>query len=145
MSRRNSFQFEDNSGRINKALRQIGVTGMTKAASMVEDTIKPLVPVDTGALRDHITHTVTANGSEVIGKVGTPHKYGPFVEFGTGEFAENGAGRKGGWTYQAPDGSWVHTYGSPAQPFLRPGFRAAKSKIEKTIGDEYAISFKGGG
>lgn len=144
MSKRGSFEFQDNSKEVKRQIRNTGVAAMTKAAGIVENNIKPLVPVDTGGTRDHISHVVTDKGSEVLARIGSPHKHAIYLEFGTGEFAENGAGRKGGWVYKGPDGKFYFTRGMRPRPFIRPGFRMSKSAIQKTVGDEYGVTFRGG-
>lgn len=79
---------------INKALN--------KSCILVENEAKVKVPVDTGQLRNSITHRVENNQ----GIVGTNTAYAPYVEFGTGLFAANGDGRKDvPWRYQSADGS----------------------------------------
>jgi hypothetical protein len=62
--------------------------------------------------------------------VGTNVEYAVYVEFGTGEFAENGNGRKGGWMYKDPSGEWFFTWGQEPKPYLRPAFRKNRSAIE---------------
>ncbi len=62
----------------------------------------------------------------------------------TGEYAENGAGRKGGWVYKDSSGQWFFTWGQEPQPFLRPAFRRNKKEIEQIIGGKFKSSFKGG-
>lgn len=90
-----------------KALEEIGAT--------MERYAKQLAPVDTGRLRNSIGHDV--NGSTVY--VGTNIEYGPYLEFGTGQFAEGG-GRPTPWRYQDDKGEWHTTSGNKPQPFLRP-------------------------
>lgn len=43
--------------------------------------------VDTGRLRQSITHDVEVNGSETIGRVGTNLEYGLYLEFGTSKMS----------------------------------------------------------
>ena len=117
---------------------------LESAALIVEASAKALAPVgDSGELRDKIDHNVKdgANGPEA--KIGSPLDYAMYVEYGTGEFAENGAGRKGGWSYQTPDGEWHHTDGMQPQPFLRPAFRENKANIENVIGQKFNSTFNG--
>ena len=117
---------------------------LESAALIVEASAKALAPVgDSGELRDKIDHNVKdgANGPEA--KIGSPLDYAMYVEYGTGEFAENGAGRKGGWSYQTPDGEWHHTNGMSPQPFLRPAFRENKANIENVIGQKFNSTFNG--
>jgi len=98
------------------------------SGQLVEDSAKLLVPVDTGNLRGSITHKVYRN--DLIVRIGTPVEYAPYIEFGTGEHAENGQGRKGGWFYTDEKGNKHFTFGNKPQPFLRPALLNNKSKID---------------
>ena len=92
---------------IAKALEDIG--------GMMERYAKLLCPVDTSRLRNSISHQVEGNTVAV----GTNVEYAPYLEFGTGQFAENG-GRPTPWRYQDDKGNWHTTSGNKPQPFLRP-------------------------
>lgn len=96
---------------IEKALETIG--------KVAERYAKELCPVDTSNLRNSISHEVNMGDNSVI--IGTNVKYAPYVEFGTGKFAEGGDGRPTPWAYQDPKtGEWIWTHGSKPQPYLRP-------------------------
>lgn len=117
---------------------------MEAACLIVEAAAKANAPVGTsGELRDKIDHVVKQSGGIITGQIGSPTDYAMYVEYGTGEFAENGAGRKGGWSYQTPDGEWHHTDGMQPQPFLRPAFRENKANIENVIGKKFNSTFNG--
>lgn len=105
---------------------------LTKSALLVEADAKINCPVDTGLLRNSITHNVYDDYAEV----GTNYSYAPYVEHGTGLFAEAGNGRQTPWTYQDADGQWHTTIGQQPQPFLRPALEANKQKIEQIFQDE---------
>lgn len=109
-----------------KVLDNLDVVG-----KFVEDSAKLLVPVDTGNLRGSLSHKVIESEMSVI--IGTPVEYGPYIEFGTGEFAESGQGRKGGWFYTGADGKSYFTFGNKPQPFLRPAFLENKGAIKKML------------
>jgi len=137
----NKFTFEDNSKDVKKQLNKARESAMEAALFLVEAQAKELAAVDSGELRDKIDHLQKTSGNHVIGQVGSPNKHAVYVEFGTGEFAENGAGRKGGWVYKAPDGKFYFTKGQKPQPFLRPAFRHNKQNIIDIVGKEYGASF----
>jgi len=86
-----------------------------------------LVPVDTGRLKGSINYKVNRN--EMTVRIGTNVEYAPYIEFGTGEFAESGQGRKGGWYFTTPEGKTFFTYGNKPQPFLRPLVTSYKDEI----------------
>ncbi|SFB90745.1 phage protein, HK97 gp10 family [Alkalibacterium subtropicum] len=139
----NNFKFEDNSIKIKKQLSKNRSAAMEAALLLVEGQAKSLAAVKSGELRDKLDHIQKENGNDLIGLMGSPNEHSFYVEFGTGEYAENGAGRKGGWVYKAPNGKFYFTRGQKPQPFLRPAFRRNKQKIIDTIGKEYGVSFKG--
>ncbi|MGQ7688130.1 HK97-gp10 family putative phage morphogenesis protein [Streptococcus suis] len=126
------MKFVDNSETVKKELERAAIRGLIKASLLVEGQAVLLAPVDKGGLRDSIGYKV--DESELVAYVGTNCEYAIYVEFGTGEFAENGNGRKGGWVYKTPNGEVHFTYGMPPQPYLRPAFR----KNQKAIRDIFA-------
>ena len=127
------MKFVDNSEAAKRELERAAIRGLTKAAMLVESQAVLLVPVNTGGLRSSIGYQV--NESELVAYVGTNCEYAIYVEFGVGEFAENGNGRKGGWLYKAPNGEVRFTYGMPPQPYLRPAFRKNQKAIRDILAD----------
>ena len=69
-----------------------------KACAVVERSAKQKAPKDTGALRREMTHEVQVTGTTIEGIVFNPVEYAPYVEYGTGIYAENG-GTSGYWVY----------------------------------------------
>lgn len=120
--------FKDHSQKAKEAITEAGVQFLFQACLLVEGQAVALATVQTSRLRNSIDHTVDED--ELVGYVGTNVEYAVYVEFGTGEFAENGQGRKGGWMYQDPSGEWFFTWGNEPQPYLRPAFRQNKGRIE---------------
>lgn len=137
------WKFEDNSKKIKKALMEVSEQALEEAALLVEGQAKALAPVGTGELRDKIDHNIKTVDGMNIAQIGSPLQYAIYVEYGTGEHAANGAGRKGGWVYKGPDGKFYFTRGMKAQPFLTPAFRRNKKNIENIIGIKLSSSFKG--
>ena len=127
------MKFVDNSKAAKRELERAAIRGLTKAAMLVESQAVLLVPVNTGGLRSSIGYQV--NESELVAYVGTNCEYAIYVEFGVGEFAENGNGRKGGWLYKTPNGEVRFTYGMPPQPYLRPAFRKNQKAIRDILAD----------
>ncbi|MGT2811855.1 HK97-gp10 family putative phage morphogenesis protein [Streptococcus minor] len=128
------MKFVDNSEAVKKALELKAIKGLIQAAMMVEGQAVLLAPVgETGGLRDSIGYKV--NESELVAYVGTNCEYAIYVEFGTGEFAENGNGRRGGWVYRDATGEVHFTYGMPPQPYLRNAFRQNQKAIRAILAD----------
>ena len=122
------MRFLDHSDEAKEVLKQATIQWLFQACMLVEGQAVALAAVHTSRLRNSIDYVV--NEAELIGYVGTNVEYAIYVEMGTGEFAENGMGRIGGWVYQDPSGEWFSTWGQEPQPYLRPAFRKNKSQIE---------------
>lgn len=128
-----SSEFKDNSAAVKHEIELQAIRGLIQACMLVEGVAVGLAPVDTGALRDSIDYRVDRD--ELVGYVGTNCEYAVWIEFGTGEFAEKGNGRKGGWVYTAADGKTYFTYGQKPTKFLRKAFRQNKSQIQEILED----------
>ena len=120
--------FKDNSMEGKERLKKAAAKWLLQACILVEGQAVLLAPVATSRLKQSIDYIV--DDDELVGYVGTNVDYAIYVEFGTGEFAENGNGRKGGWMYKDPSGEWFFTWGIEPQPYLRPAFRQTKGQIE---------------
>lgn len=103
-----------------------------KACALVERTAKQLAPKDTGALRRSITSKVS--GQE--GVVYTPLEYAPYVEYGTGLFAEQGGRKDVPWWYEGDDGQWYKTSGQKPQPYMRPALDQNRNEIIRIFKEE---------
>jgi HK97 gp10 family phage protein len=123
------IKYESKSDEVKAAMDQISRKAMEKACLLVEGQAKGLTPVGTGDLRDSMQHTISESDNGFIGKVGSPLMYSVYQEFGTGEFAQNGAGRKGGWWYQEADGTFHFTMGTKPKRMLQTAFRQNKRRI----------------
>lgn len=106
---------------------------MGKACAMVERSAKQKAPKGTGELRNSITSKVETDGNEVIGVVFTPLEYAPYVEYGTGLFAEEGGRKDVPWHYQDDEGNWHSTSGQKPQPFMRPAFNENREDILRLL------------
>ncbi len=88
--------------------------------------------VDTGALRNSITHRVVQDEQQAV--VGTNIKYGAYVELGTG--IHTSGGRQTPWVYQDTKGNWHRTRGQKPKPFLKPAAADHQDRY-KQIADHY--------
>lgn len=106
---------------------------MGRAMAIVERSAKEKAPKDTGALRRSITSEVTQEGGELVGVVFTPLEYAPYVEYGTGLFAEKGGRKDVPWCYQDDKGEWHSTSGQKPHPFMRPALNENREEIMRII------------
>ena len=110
-------------------------TGVGRACALVERAAKEKAPKGTGELRRSITSKVETNGNDVVGIVFTPLYYAPYVEFGTGLFAEEGGRKDVPWCYQDDKGEWHSTSGMKPQPYMRPALNENREQIKRIIGE----------
>jgi HK97 gp10 family phage protein len=103
--------------------------GLQKACALVERSAKQNAPKDTGALRRSIASRIEGT----TGIVFTPLEYAPYIEFGTGLFAEEGGRKDVPWHYQDDEGEWHSTNGIKPQPFLRPALEQNRAQIKKLL------------
>lgn len=108
---------------------------MNKACNLVLREAVQKAPDRTGMLRRSIATRVYTEGGDVIGEVYSPLEYAIYVEYGTGQYAEGGNGRKTPWVYMGDDGNFYTTSGQHPQPFLRPALTENKAAIKEILGN----------
>lgn len=128
------IKFDDNSQKILDEFHDAALRALERCGSQAEGYAKDLAPSDTGNLRNSISHRVDPD--EPAAYVGTDTEYAPYVEFGTGIYAEGGGGRPTPWVYQDDEGNWHWTRGNPAQPFLKPAVAEHAQSYRNIIEDE---------
>ena len=105
-----------------------------RACALVERSTKQKAPKDSGELRRSITSKVERVGDEgAVGVVFTPLEYAPYIEFGTGLFAENGGRQDVPWNYQDDEGEWHSTSGLHPHPYMRPALNENREQIKRII------------
>ena len=103
-----NVQFTDNSKEIIEAMQQATVRALETCGLVAEGYAKKLAPVDTGNLRNSITHEV--DDGEPAAYIGTNVEYAPYVCLGT-----------------------IHM---KAQPFLKPAVADHANEYRKIIENE---------
>ena len=103
-----------------------------RACALVERSAKQKAPKDTGALRRSITSKMEG---DLTGVVFTPLEYAPYVEFGTGLFAEYGGRNDVPWIYQDDIGEWHSTSGQKPKPFMRPALNENREEILRILAE----------
>jgi phage gpG-like protein len=119
----------DNSAEVRAALEQAKARALEIIGGKIESYAKGLVPVDTGALRNSLTHAV--DGDTVI--AGSAILYAPYVELGTGkdyspppEWMEN----------NAPRGAGIISRSVKPRPYLRPAVENHLDEYKNVIETE---------
>jgi hypothetical protein len=132
----------DYSVEVQSALAELAYQAVEEACGELESQVKRNTKVDTGQTKNAWTHRVVESmmAGECRGTVGNSMENSIWEEFGTGEYALNGNGRKGGWFYEDEWGIGHFTHGKhPRRPFHN-AYTSLKSKLIKHMQD----IFKGG-
>ena len=124
------IRLEDHSAEVYKELEAACQRALEKCGLVAEGHAKKMCPVDTGNLRNSITHTVTDSG-ERAAYIGTNSEYGVYVECGTGVYYPGG--RQTPRLYQDAKGNWHLTHGQRAQPFIKPAVAEHGEQYRKII------------
>lgn len=127
------IRLEDHSAEVYKELEAACQRALEKCGLVAEGYAKKLCPVDTGNLRNSITHTVADNG-ERAAYVGTNSEYGVYVECGTGIYYPGG--RQTPWVYQDEKGDWHLTHGQRAKPYIKPAVADHAAQYTRIIEQE---------
>lgn len=97
--------------RVQSALEACG----NQAVSHAKNNLTEASRVDTGALRNSISHQVDDDTCYV----GTNQEYAIYNEVGTGIYTEGGGGRQSPWAYQDAKGKWHRTRGIKPVHFIK--------------------------
>lgn len=124
--------FNDYSADVLNEFHDAVLRALERCGEQAEGYAKDLCPVDTGQLRNSISHTVDEDEPAVY--IGTNVSYAPYVELATGIYADGG--RPTPWVYQDDAGNWHWTAGNPAQPFLKPAVADHPQTYRNIIEDE---------
>lgn len=159
------IEITDNSGRVKEELQAACLRALEKCGLVAEGYAKLLCPVDTGFLRNSITHALSGEQAAIFSyKADKPDKSGVIrkgaysgsapsesggemsVYIGTNveysAYQELGSGRhydggrKTKWTYQDAKGQQHITGGNTAKPFLKPAIADHVFTYKKIIHDE---------
>lgn len=127
-------EFIDNRMKVEAALNEAVIAFLHEAAGEMESqTKRNQTRVDTGQTKNAWTYHVDESKGEAV--IGNPLENAIWEEYGTGEYAYNGNGRKGGWTYMDEEGNFHHTKGKKPLRAFHKAFIETKGKIIKRLGE----------
>lgn len=112
-------------GKTDAALEAAG----TQAESHAKSIITQEERVDTGALRNSVSHAVSGEAAYI----GSNLPYAVYNELGTGIYASQGNGRKSPWYYVGRDGKRHRTVGLKPIHFLKRAIQEHTAEYKKII------------
>ena len=124
--------FNDYSADVLNEFHDAVLRALERCGEQAEGYAKDLARVDTGNLRNSISHKVDDGEPAVY--IGSNVEYAAYVELGTGKYTDGG--RPTPWVYQDDNGNWHWTAGNPAQPFLKPAVANHAGTYRNIIEDE---------
>ena len=135
-------EFIDHTEEVQGLIAELAYRALEESAGELESQVKRNTRVDTGQTKNSWSHRVTGSmmAGEYRAEVGSPMENAIWEEFGTGEYAVNGDGRKGGWFYEDEKGNGYFTRGKkPSRAFHR-AYTSLKNKLIRHMQE----IFKGG-
>ena len=122
-------EFEDNRIAVMNALEEACIAYLHEAGGELAGQALRNTRVDTRNTANAWTYTVDEDKLEAI--VGNPLENAIWEELGTGEYALEGNGRKGGWAYKDAKGNWHFTRGKRPNRALQSAFTKLKNPLKK--------------
>lgn len=129
-----NVKFEDNSIKIEEAIKQACVAWLHEAAGEIQAQTKRGCDkyVDTGKTKNSWQYKVNESEGEAI--IGSDYENALWEEFGTGIYASKGNGRKNvPWHYKDAEGKWHATKGKKARHTLQQAFDGNENKLKKSL------------
>lgn len=122
-------QFTDNHVKVQDIIEDKAVAWLHEACGEIEAQTKRNSRVLSGKTKGSFQHRV--NESKLEGYIGSNEENAVWEEYGTGEYALNGDGRKGGWYYVDAEGKGHFTRGKkPSRAFYK-AYTSLKSKLQE--------------
>lgn len=126
-------EFKDFSMQVKEAMSDRINIVLEECAGELESQVKRNSRVDTGKTKNSFRHHV--DDANHVATVGSTDENSIWEEFGTGEHAINGDGRKGGWFYVDEEGHGHYTQGKKPSRAFWNAYTSLKSKLIKHIQD----------
>ena len=123
--------FEDYTIEVKGALDDSIFAVLEECAGELESQVKRNSRVDTGKTKNSFQHKVTGSflAGEFRAYIGSNAENAIWEEFGTGEYAIQGGGRKGGWAYKDAKGDWHFTHGKKPSRAFWNAYNSMRDKI----------------
>lgn len=122
-----AVEFQDFSIQVKGAIDDAVLQYLEDAGSILQRQAANNTRVGTGETAGKWDYMVDEGAKKC--EIGNPLQNAIWEEFGTGEYALAGNGRRGGWYYQDDDGKWHHTYGKTPNRALWNAYTTKKGAI----------------
>lgn len=124
--------FEDFTDEVTDQIQNIMVNWLVDASNILAGEAATRTRRGTGETADKWTNLVDKD--KFVAYVGNPLENAIWEEYGTGEYALNNDGRKGGWTYyDETKGKFYHTYGKTPTRALHHAFNQNEPMLKEKL------------
>lgn len=135
-----AVEFNDYSIKVIAKLDSKAIKFLEEAKSSISSQASRNSPVKSGDLKRSFQTDSLVDEDEYTAYIGSSLEYAIWQEMGTGEYAVEGNGRKGGWCYKDPEtGETVFTRGTRPKRMLYHAFLqkrdAVKARGKKIFGE----------
>ena len=127
----NVIKFEDNSKEVVDTLNDAIRAWLHEAGGEIAGQAARNSRVDSGQLKGSWKYVVKETRNEAT--IGSPLENAIWEEFGTGEYAVNGDGRKTPWIYQDRKGNYHRTTGKTPNHTLERAFNSKQKAVENQL------------
>lgn len=128
-------KFEDFTIKVMEAIDNRANAVLEECAGELESQAKRNTRVDTSKTKNAWKHHVDDDNHEAT--IGNTEENSIWEEFGTGEHALKGDGRKGGWVYVDEEGHGHYTRGKKPSRAFWHAYTSLKNAIIKHIQDSF--------
>ena len=128
-----AVEFHDYTIKVQDAINDKINAVLEECAGEIESQTKRNSRVDTGRTKNSFQHKVDESSHTAY--IGSNNENAIWEEFGTGEYALDGKGRKGGWAYKDAEGHWHYTTGKKPSRAFWNAYNSLKNAIIKRIQD----------
>lgn len=128
MAKMTKIKFEDYSDEVVDDIKSKVLKALHEASGVLVSQVKRNSRVDTGQLKRSWTYKI--DESKYESHVGSPLENAIWEEFGTGEYAVKGNGRKGGWVYRDAKGKFHFTKGKRPNKTLQNAVNTKRNTIK---------------
>lgn len=129
-----AVEFIDNRIQIEAEIDDAVTAFLYEAGGELQAQIVRNSRTDTGKTEGSYQYRVINEGNSASVEVGSGLENAIWEEFGTGEYALHGDGRKGGWTYKSEkDGKFYRTKGKPPNQPMKRAFDSLREPLKRRL------------
>ena len=125
------IKFDDFTIEVMNAMEDSINAVLEECAGELEDQTKRNTRVASSQTKNNWRHHV--DDAKHVATIGNTEENSIWEEFGTGEYALEGNGRQGDWSYEDEEGNWHHTHGKKPSRAFWNAYNALKNPIINRI------------